>query len=125
MNIGLASGHVVEVELTWGTFCSGSKVVLLVLQAIRGIYAKHGIKITLIHKLSREKKKPVQKWIEGLFSELEVESGCLFESAEEMGEEFAKCVKHGGPNGTGGRAHYVNTRTDALRKAQDSRSEAG
>ena len=46
---GLASGHVPEVELTWGSICSGSEVVIFVLMAIRAAYAQLGIDISSKH----------------------------------------------------------------------------
>ena len=91
---GLASGHVPEVELTWGSICSGSEVVIFVFMAIRAAYAQLGINIIFKHMFSCEINAQKQSWIEGIFSELLLTSGCLFERAEHMGQEFAKCVRH-------------------------------
>ena len=47
------------------------------------------------HLFSCEIVPAKQEWIMGAFEEGNVEEGCLFERAEDLGQEYAACVKHG------------------------------
>ena len=82
------------ITLYWASTCSGSEVVLLVLLAIACYYQECGVNVKFRHRFSCECKPAKQKWIQGLFDELGVEKGCLFERAEAMTEEYAHCVTH-------------------------------
>lgn len=90
---GLAATGV-AVTLTWGTICSGSEVMLLVLMALASAYAARGVSLKFKHAFSCEIVPCKQTWIRSLFRELAVEEGCLFSRAEQMGGTKAYCVRH-------------------------------
>ena len=96
--LSLAPGRRVAPTLTlrWATICSGGEGVLFTLEAIKANAKKRGIILDLVHVYSCEIKKPLTNWIEGLFDEVGVAYGCCFQDAQEMGQEFATCVRHGG-----------------------------
>ena len=90
--LGLAAGSVVV--MTWCSICSGSEVILFVLTAIAAAFKARGIKLIFKHLFSCEILPSKQEWIMGAFEEGNVEEGCLFERAEDLGQEYAQCVKH-------------------------------
>ena len=91
---GLAAGSVVE--MTWCSICSGSEVILFVLAAIASAFRARHITLIFKHLFSCEIVPAKQEWIRGAFKEGNVEEGCLFERAEDLGQENAACVTHGG-----------------------------
>ena len=98
----LPEGHSLGPALTlrWCTICSGGEVVLFVLLAIARAFAKYGVKLHFVHVFSCECVPKLQDWLIGLFAEVgatvSLGDGCLFERAEHMGANAAKCRKHGG-----------------------------
>ena len=57
----------------------------MALMALQRFYKSMGIDCSFKHVFSCEIKKSVQDWIEGMFRELQIPSGCLFHNAEELG----------------------------------------
>ena len=90
---GLAASGL-ALNFKWGTICSGSEVMLLVLVAISAAYRNEGVELTFKHSFSCESDPQKRKWIKSLFLELGVESGCIFKQAEHMGCTEAPCCKH-------------------------------
>ena len=83
---GLAHiGNRMELEISVGTICSGSEIVLFVLRAISEAYQKQNICLKFIHVFSCEIKASVQNWIKSLKEELEINEGCLFEKSRAHG----------------------------------------
>ena len=89
---GLKAGA--TIVLVWGSICSGSEVMVLVLMALTCAYAELGVQLKFKHAFSCENMPAKQQWIRSLFQELEVADGCVFERAEDMGGKRAYCVKH-------------------------------
>ena len=81
--------------MTWCSICSGSEVILFVLAAIASAFRARHITLIFKHLFSCEIVPAKQEWIMGAFEEGNVEEGCLFERAEDLGQEYAQCVKHG------------------------------
>ena len=84
----------VNLELTWGTICSGGEVVLFVLDSISRAFQAHGLTLKFTHMFSCEVKQSLQEWIAGVFQESNTACGCCFSQAEDMGKQKAQCVKH-------------------------------
>ena len=84
-----------NLELTWGTICSGGEVVLFVLDSISRAFQAYGFTFKFKHLFSCEVKQSLQEWIAGVFQETNAACGCCFCRAEEMGQQKAQCVKHG------------------------------
>ena len=91
---GLAASGL-AVTITWGTICSGSEVMLLILLAMTVAYRGAGLNLTFKHGFSCESDPKKRDWIQSLFRELGVQEGCLFQQAEHMGRGEAQCAKHG------------------------------
>ena len=79
----------------WASICSGSEVVLFALLAMASCYRSCGVNVSFCHRFSCEWKTPKQQWIQELFKELGIAEGCLFRQAEDLGGEYAHCVRHG------------------------------
>ena len=67
-----------NVNITWGSMCSGTEVVLFALDAVRKSYGSRGISVTFEHKYSCELNCKKQTWIRGVFEHTDTPEGCLF-----------------------------------------------
>ena len=94
------------VEFRFCTVCSGSEIFVLAMASLMHMYNQMGIAVTFIYTFGCDNKASVQEWMIRLLSlianglpgiSLVIEPGCLFENAEDLGQDMAHCKKHGKP----------------------------
>jgi site-specific DNA-cytosine methylase len=83
-----------ELQLTWGSICSGGEVDAFCFRSLSDSYQSRGIKVTFKHAFSCEIQKKLHNWITEVLTACDDEGGCLFHRAEDMGKDIAMCAKH-------------------------------
>lgn len=93
-----------KTTLLWGTICSGGEVLIFIVQSLKEMYKTFGFDLHIVHRFSCEIKPNVQEWIKSVTQERGEGSAhaadghehfCLFDRAEDMGNDCAKCARHG------------------------------
>ena len=97
-----------DLELTWGSCCSGSEGVHYVVEACAQAMEETGLPVTFQHAFSCESNKAKRSWIADVLCKGQVfnsdmhetfathaEVGCIFEDIKDMGSEMSKCSLHG------------------------------
>ena len=93
-----------KTTLLWGTICSGGDVWVFIVQSLKEMYKSFGFDLHIVHRFSCEIKPNVQEWIKSVTQERGEGSAdaadgngsfCLFDRAEDMGNDCAKCARHG------------------------------
>ena len=97
-----------NLELTWGSCCSGSEGVHYVVEACAQAMEETGLPVTFQHAFSCESNKAKRSWIADVLCKGQVfnydmhetfathaEVGCIFEDIKDMGSEMSKCSLHG------------------------------
>ena len=85
-----------ELELTWGSCCSGSEGPAYAVAAINDVCRARGLRLKFKHSFSCKSNEEKRKWIAQVLGGLgaDFEGGCIFTDITEMWKGETKCSLH-------------------------------